>query len=458
MKIRRFFSVFFLLALILASLAAPASASEILEGMDVEARAALLADPETDEVLYAENIHEALYPASLTKIMTCMLVLEAIDNGALAMDQVITASNYAITSVPDGSSTADLQVGEQLTVEELLYCIMVVSGNDAANVLAETVSGSVAAFVDDMNAKADALGCENTHFVNPHGLHDEDHYTTARDLYVITKAAMEYEDFMTIADTRSFTLPATEFHDERTLYTTNYLLSPYRASGYVYPGAAGIKTGTTTPAGNCLISTATKNDRTLLGIILGAERVELEDGNVRVTSFTQMADLFDWGFDNFSRQTILSSKELVDELAVSLSETTHIVVQPAYDVERLLPDDVAVEDLDRTISYPDYPDGVVEAPISAGAVLGEITVSLGDVVYATVPLVAQNDVAASRLLVFRHTVLEFVGRREVQIGAVALVVLIIVVLILVKSSGRRRRRYGRSGGAYHRRNYRGRRR
>ena len=457
MKIRRFFSVFFLLALILASLAAPASASEILEGMDVEAKAALLADPETDEVLYAENIHEALYPASLTKIMTCMLVLEAIDNGALAMDQVITASNYAITSVPDGSSTADLQVGEQLTVEELLYCIMVVSGNDAANVLAETVSGSVAAFVDAMNAKADALGCENTHFVNPHGLHDEDHYTTARDLYVITKAAMEYEDFMTIADTRSFTLPATAFHGERTLYTTNYLLSPYRAAGYVYPGAAGVKTGTTTPAGNCLISTATKNDRSLLGIILGAERVEQEDGSVLVTSFSQMADLFDWGFDDFSRQTILSSTELVDELAVSLSETTHIVVQPAYDVERLLPDDVAVEDLERTLSYPDYPEGVVEAPISAGAVLGEITVSLGDTVYATVPLVAQNDVAASRLLVFRHTVLEFVGRREVQIGAAALVVLVIVLLILVKTSGRRRRRYGRGSG-YRPRNYRGRRR
>ena len=277
-------------------------------------------------------------------------------------------------------------MGEQLTVEELLYCIMVVSGNDAANVLAETVSGSVAAFVDAMNAKADALGCENTHFVNPHGLHDEDHYTTARDLYVITKGG---HGIRGLHDHRrhpaALPCPPRPSTASGTLYTTNYLLSPYRAAGYVYPGAAGVKTGTTTPAGNCLISTATKNDRSLLGIILGAERVEREDGSVLVTSFSQMADLFDWGFDDFSRQTILSSTELVDELAVSLSETTHIVVQPAYDVERLLPDDVAVEDLERTLSYPDYPEGVVEAPISAGAVLGEITVSLGDTVYATVP-------------------------------------------------------------------------
>ena len=456
MKICRILSVFFLCVVLLTSVLAPgASASEILDSMEVEAKAALLVDPDTDEVLYEKNIHEKLYPASLTKVMTCLLVLEAIDRGDLALEDTLTASEYAIESIPDGSSTADLKVGEQLTVQDLLYCIMVVSANEATNILAEAVSGTVEAFVAEMNAKADALGCENTHFVNPNGLHDEDHYTTARDLYVITKAAMEHEDFMPIANTKSFTLPATEFHDKRTLYTTNYLLSPYRAAGYVYTAAVGIKTGSTTPAGNCLISSANKNGRNLVGIILGAEKVTLENGNTQVQSFTEMKRMFEWGFSNFSRQTILSSKELIAELEVSLSETSHIVVQPAYDVERLLPDDVAVEDLTRTTRYDAE---VVEAPISAGQELGEISVSYGDTVYATVPLVAQNDVAASRLLVFQHNVKTFVARTEVKIAAIAILVLIVVLLVLVKTSGRRRRRYGRGGGYYHARNYRGRRR
>ena len=272
-------------------------------------------------------------------------------------------------TVPDGSSTAGLEVGETLSLENLLYCLMVVSGNEAANILAETVSGNVESFVARMNSKAQALGCEDTHFVNPNGLHDEDHYTSAWDLYLITKAAMEYEDFMTFADAPYFTLPATEFHSERTLYTTNLLLSPYRGAGYVYPDAAGVKTGSTTPAGNCLVSTASRDGRSLLGVILGAERVELEDGSTQVQSFSEMARMFDWGFDQFSRQVIISADELIAEREGSLSEITHVVVHPAYEVERLLPNDVAPEDLERTYTYT---ADVVEAPVTKGDVLGEV--------------------------------------------------------------------------------------
>ncbi len=457
MKFCRVFSVFFLCVFLTTlSLSPVAAASEILDGMDVAAKAALLIDPDTEEILYEENIHDRLYPASLTKIMTALLVLEEVEAGNLTMDQPITASANAIESVPDGSSTAGLEVGETLSLENLLYCLMVVSGNEAANILAETVSGSVESFVTRMNSKAQALGCEDTHFVNPNGLHDEDHYTSAWDLYLITKAAMEYEDFMTFADAPYFTLPATEFHSERTLYTTNLLLSPYRGAGYVYPDAAGVKTGSTTPAGNCLVSTASRDGRSLLGVILGAERVELEDGSTQVQSFSEMARMFDWGFDQFSRQVIISADELIAEREVSLSEITHVVVHPAYEVERLLPNDVAPEDLERTYTYT---ADVVEAPVTKGDVLGEVTISYEDQVYATVPLLARDDVAASRLLVFRRDVMDFVSRTEVRIGAVVLVVLILVVLILIKTSGRRRRRYGRGGGYSSRSsNYRGRRR
>ena len=457
MKNRRLLSVFFLCILTFVTVLTPFAAAEeteedgvvVMPTIEIPAKASLLIDPETEEILHQDNIHERLYPASLTKIMSTLLVLEAVDSGKLTMDQEITATASALDPVPDNASTADLRVGETLTVQDLLYCVMVVSANEACNILAEAVSGSIDAFVAAMNAKAQALGCEDTHFVNTSGLHDDDHYTTAWDMYLITKAAMVHENFMPIADTAYFTLPATtaadgtQYHGERTLYTTNLLLSPYRGRGYVYSAAQGIKTGTTTPAGNCLISTATKDGRSLLGVILGADTVTDENGNSDNQSFSGMIKLFDWGFDNFSRKT-------------SLSEIDHVVVQPAKDVERLLPKDLDVEDLTLTEFYPSEE---VEAPVSKGDVLGQLTVSYGEVEYATVDLLAQDDVAASRLLVFRRDVTEFVSRREVQLGAIAVVAVILVILILVKTSGRRRRRYGRGGGyGGYRSNYRGRKR
>ena len=452
MKNHRFCSLFFLLVL-LASLLSPAALAA--EEMEVDAKAALLIDPTTGEILYEKNIHERLYPASLTKIMSASLVLDAIDAGTLTMEQMLTASEAAINAIPAGSSTAGIKIGESLSVENLLYCMLVASANEACNVLAEAVSGSMDAFVAEMNAKAAELGCEDTHFVNANGLHDDDHYTTAWDLYLITQEALAHEEFLAISDTRYFTLPATEFNNQRTYYTTNLLLSPYRGAGYVYQYAHGIKTGTTTPAGNCLISLAEKSGRQLLGVILGAEKITLEDGSTKTQSFAEMIRLFDWGFDSFTRQTVITSDQPVYELSVALSETDFVVLHPAQNVERLLPNDVAVEDLQWEFSLV---ADVVDAPIAEGDVMGEVVIRYGDTIYATVPLLASTDVSASRLLVFRRDVSEFVARREVRIGAVAVLVLLLGLIVLVKLSGRRRRRYGRGTRGYSGSNYRGRRR
>ena len=462
MKIRRILSLFFLFALLLSLSAPLVSAAgeeeerpEPIEDLVVKAKAALLVDPTTGEVLLEQDADARLYPASLTKVMTALLVLEAVDQGKLTMDQTLTVSASALAPIPWDASTAGLKEGEQLTVENLLYCIMVVSANEACNVLAEAVAGSISDFVRMMNDKAQALGCEDTHFANTSGLHDPNHYTTAWDLYRITQAALDHEEFMTFADAASFTLPATEFHSERTLYTTNHLLSSYRALGYVYSAAAGIKTGSTSNAGHCLISTASKSGRELLGIILGAEAVELDNNKTQIQSFTEMVRMFEWGFSSFSLQTVISSKERINELEVALSDTSHVVVHPAYDVECLLPNDVLVSDLERTESYPSK---VVDAPIAEGDELGTVTVSYQGKVYATVPLLAQNDVEASKLLVFRRNAMEFIGRTEVKIISVLILVLLIALVILIRLPLRRRRRYGKGGGYGVSRNYRGRRR
>ncbi len=409
MKTRRFFSFFFCL-IVLTSLLAPARAAKDDTGdLEVEAKAALLIDPDTEELLYARNIHERLYPASLTKIMTCLLVLESLDRGEIARDTVLTASDVAVNSIPPDGSTAGIKAGEELTVESLLYCIMLSSANEGCNILAEGVAGSIDAFVDRMNAKAQAIGCEDTNFVNTNGLPDDYHYTTAWDLYLITKEARTHADFMPIVSTIYFEVPATNLSEPRKLYTTNYLVSSYRTSYYLYQGAQGIKTGSTSAAGYCLVSSATRSGRSLLSVVLGAERVTLEDGTVLTKSFTETAKLFDWGFDNFRRQVILDAGELVAEVPVELSQQQNSVkVHPAREVDRLLPKDLdPVKDIDREVIFDAES---VDAPVAKGQVLGQIVLSRENTVYATVDLLADEDVSASKLLVFRRDLMEFLQR------------------------------------------------
>ena len=456
MKNRRFLSLFFSLVLIF-TLGTSALASDGDTGdWEVAAKAALLIDPDTEEILYARNIHERLYPASLTKVMTALLVLEAVDSGRIAMDTVLTASQTAIDNLPPDGSNAGIKVGEEMTVEQLLYCILVVSANEACDILAEGVSGSIDAFVDAMNAKAQAIGCEDTHFANTSGLQDGNHYTTAWDLYRITEEAMKHEMFMPLCNTKVIEIPATNLSGPRTYYTTNYLLSPMRATDYVYQGAEGIKTGSTSDAGYCLISTATRSGRSLLSVVLGAEAVTLEDGDRQVQSFSETIKLFDWGFDEFSRQVILGTDELIDEVPVALSQEQNAVkVHPAQEIERLIPNDMDIAaDIQREVTLVEG----VDAPVTKGQVLGEITLRCGDTVYGTVELLADEDVSASRLLVFRRDLVLFFQRTSVRIAIGAVLALIVLIIILRLTVFNRRRRYGRGYTGPRSGGYRGRRR
>lgn len=456
MKAKRFFSVFFLMALLVNLLAFPVSAEEasLPADPDIQAKAALLVDANTGNIVYAKNEHEELYPASLTKIMTALLVLEAVDSGKLSLDQQLTASD-SITQLDSDGSSAGIQVGEIMTVEQLLYCMLVVSANEACVILAEAVSGDVDTFVDAMNAKAQALGCENTHFVNPTGLHDSQHYTSAWDLYLITKEAMKHEDFMRICDTGDITLPATNLSEARSLHSTNYLISVWRSRGYYNTDAHGIKTGSTDAAGHCLVSSASKGSLSFISVMLGCEQLHLEGNEIRTMSFYETNRLFNWAFDNFAYQTVLTSDEILKEVAVSLSKIDHVTVHPAEDVEVLLPKGLAAEDLERTVTLKSDP---VEAPISAGDVLGTVTLSYDGTDYATVDLLALNDVEASRILTFWRDVKEFFSQTAVKVIGIILLVAVVAALVWKLVFGRRRYRYGRSVNFRSRRGYRGRRR
>ncbi len=462
MKTKRFLSVFLLIALIMSLWAVPSAAAggpsstPVLPAEpELNAKAALLVDTNTGAVVYAKNEHQELYPASLTKIMTALLVLEAVEDGKLAMDQQLTASASAFEGLSSDGSTANIQVGETMTVENLLYCMLVVSANEACDILAEAVSGSVSAFVDAMNAKAQELGCKHTHFVNPNGLHDSQHYTSAWDMYLITSAALKYDVFMTICDTATATIPATNLSPARTLHTTNYLIGAWWSRGYLNSNAHGIKTGSTSEAGHCLVSSAARGSLSFISVVLGCDRVTLENNEIRTYSFYDTNQLFDWAFDNFSYQTILEESEMLQEVPVSLSKTDHITVHPAKDVEVLMPNGLSPEHLERKVSLRADP---AEAPISEGDVLGTLTLSYDGKEYATVNLLALNDVEASKLLTFWRDVQLFFSKTSVKVAAAALLVLLLALIVWKLLFSRRRYRYGRSVGRGRSGGYRGRRR
>lgn len=456
MKLRRFCTLFLLLLLIGTQvLVSPAYAVEF---MHVDARAALLVDFESGSVLYEQNAHEELSPASLTKVMTALLIFEAVDRGQIRLDQTITANASALIGLPSDGSNADpaIVAGEQMTVEDLLYCMLVVSANEACNILAEAVSGSVSAFVDAMNERAQALGCQNTHFSNANGLTDTAHYTSAYDIWLITQAAMQYENFRYICSATWKNIPPTNKCDHvRALHTTNSLLDGWRYAGYQYAYANGIKTGTTDAAGHCLLASATKGSRSLVSVVLGAETAPDGKGGTDIMSFRETVRLFNWGFENFSSKMVLSEDELIQEVPVALSkETDYVAVHPAYSGTTVLPNDVEPDQVTRTVTL--Y-ESVANAPITAGDELGSITLSYNGIDRLTIPLLALNDVGASRFLSAKYAIEQFFARKTVKIGLVILI-LLVVAFVLWWKVRRPLRRYGRAKDKrYRRRSYRGRR-
>ena len=455
MKIQRFFSLFFIWILLITM----SPAAYAADAFEADARAALLIDVESGETLYEKAAHERNYPASITKVMTALLTLEAVDAGKLRLDQEITAQESAFENLAKDGSTANIKAGETLTVEDLLKCLLIVSANEASHILAEAVAGNIDAFVALMNERAGELGCTDTHFANPSGLHNDRHYSSAWDIYLFTREAMKHEKFVEIVGSKSATVPATNVSKERSLHSTNYLISTWRTGwpGYYYEDARGIKTGSTPEAGYCLVSAAMRGTRQLISVVLGAERVKLEDGTVQTRSFSETIRLFDHGFNDFKRMDLIDTDEFICEVPVELSsEANYVVVHPGAELSRMVPIDLTQEALTREVALNSES---VDAPIAEGDVLGTMTVSYDGVEYGTVPLIALNDVSASWILTKEREVKEFFAQPWIKYAAIGLAALIVLIVVLIAALRSNRRRYrGRRGGSRGYSGYRGRRR
>ncbi len=253
---------------------------------DIVSDAAIVMDAATGQILYEKNSDMGKYPASITKVMTVLIALEH----NLDMDQIVTMSENAIWGIERSSTNIGLDVGEQVTVRDLLYATMVNSANECAYQLAELVGGDVETFADMMNAKAKELGCKHTHFVTPNGLHDDDHYTTAYDMALIMKAAIHNEQFREIAGTVSYTVPATNLTSEdRPLWTGTKMINP--ANQYYYEYCEGGKNGYTTNANNTLVTFARKDGLELICVVL--------DCDGQKYTFSDSEALYNYCYNNY---------------------------------------------------------------------------------------------------------------------------------------------------------------
>ena len=403
----------------------------------VAAKAALLIDLNTGRAVYEQDADERVYPASLTKIMTCLLALE---NGNLS--DVVTVSASALDDLDADSSVAGLQVGEQMTLENLLYCMMVVSGNDACNVIAEHIAGSITDFVRMMNQRAYELGCLNTHFSNPHGLHDENHYTTARDLSIITQAALKSENFRQIVDTYEYQLPDDNVRQNiPKLKTTNMLIYRSMSNSLYYSRAHGIKTGYTSQAGRCVISEATGDGLDLLGIVCGAATTILDSGDLLMENFTECARLFDYGFDNYSYLPIMSPLYPVDQVKINNSAGAEAVaVAPQDEIKVLLPNDY---DPDKLVTDIQLNSDSVDAPVREGDVLGSATVTYAGEILGQTKLLAITDVARSEISSAAAGTGAYIQKNWWKWVVIAIFVAVGVILALIVLYQLRKRRYRR---------------
>ena len=352
------------------------------------AQSALVGDMDSGRILYSVDAYSRRYPASLTKIMTLLLAVEAVEAGTVSPGDMVTAGADSQSGLNEYSSGCGIYSGETMSLKDLLYCAALASANEACNIIASHVAGSISAFVERMNARAASLGCSGTHFVNTHGMPDSEHYTTAHDMFVIACEGMRHELFRQIVGTAKYTTSETNVSGARSLSNSNALINgeSVYSDRYVYSGASGIKTGYTSYAGYCLVSSAQRNGVSVAAVVLGAA-----GGAGGYDNFADSAVLLDWCFANYSRRTLVE-KGYAAAVQPLLSDGIRgsVTLVCAQEIAALAPNGLDVSELCKTVTLSSE---TLDAAPAEGTELG--TVSFSDpadgTVYGTAVLVAAND-------------------------------------------------------------------
>ena len=350
--------------------------------LTLTAESAILMDATTGKILYEKNSRTKQYPASITKLMTILLALE---HGSL--EDEITFSHDAVFSIEPGSAHIAIQEGEILTLEQVLYGIMLRSANECANAAAEYVDGSMEKFAEHMTARAKELGCENTNFVNANGLFDENHYTTAYDMALIAQELLKNETYRSMMSNTYYLIPPTNKQpEERPLHGQHQMLN--ENSLYYYEPAEGGKTGYTVEAQNTLVTYAKQGDTELIAVVLKCNGAQ---------HYVDTKTLFEYGFANYQTVKAFSAADLTQNVAITETykdKTTTldtIAVAPASDVYVTIPKNVAIENITKAVDCPES----ASVPVAVGDKLGTVVLSLNGKALATVDLTVQKEVKAT---------------------------------------------------------------
>lgn len=333
--------------------------------LGLNAKSAILMEEATGNILYESNPDERLPIASVTKVMTMLLIMEAVDSGKISLDDMVTVSENAMSY---GGSTMFLETGEQLTVNDMLKGIAVASANDGCVAMAEHLAGSESAFVDMMNEKAKELGMENTHFMNTNGLDEDDHYSSARDVAIMSRELMKHETIFNYTSIWMDTLRGGKFQ----LANTNKLIR-------FYDGANGLKTGSTSKALCCLSAAAKRNDMQLIAVVLGAP--------TSAERFASAKSLLDYGFANYAVNTQITAGDEVQKIAVEKGVDKEVGVVAGDSCSTLVK-----KGQEDNITKEIKIDETITAPIEAGQKIGTMTISRDGEVIADIDLNASSAV------------------------------------------------------------------
>ncbi|MGE5328423.1 MAG: D-alanyl-D-alanine carboxypeptidase family protein [Deltaproteobacteria bacterium] len=388
----------------------------------VDSPSIILIDSKTGQILYEKDANKKLYPASITKIMTALLALEK-----CKLDDKVIASKNAVFSIEPGSNTASFQPDEELTVEQLLYALMLNSANESANILAEHIGGSIQGFADIMNARAKELGAVNTHFVTPNGLHKDDHYTTAYDMALIARQAMAIPKFREIVSTVKYNMPPTNKYPktDKVFLNSNKLINSTNENYYKY--ATGIKTGYTVKAGHTLVASAFNN-----GIELIAVSLNSRIGGGKLQNYTDSTNLFDYAFKNYKITEVVKAGSLVKQFSIkNAKKDAQLQVGAQTGVSFITPLDS--EDY-YTVNEVIRKD--ITAPIIKNTNVGYIEYLINGKVVGKTNVIALNNIEEYKPFAFVKIVYKILIA-IIIIAVSALLILILMMIIWMKVQHRK---------------------
>lgn len=426
---KKFLSVLLVTVIIICSFSIGASAS-FNSLMETESDIVLLVNTDSETVILDKNASKRTAPASLTKIVTCMLVLENCPD----LSVPVTCKRESLNGLyAQNAATAGILPGEALTIKDLLYCLMLPSAADAANILADYVGNGIDNFVVMMNEFVANLGCKDTKFVNAHGLDaNPNNYTTANDLYKITKYALENSTFKEITSTLRYDVaPTDKYPHTRYLHNTNKIMNA-GIRDYYHPAVTGVKTGTTTEAGRCVITTASQDGYNYMLIVMGAPQYDIDGDNVEENvAFTESKKIYNWAFDNIELTKITNTTDVITVVDVNYnSKVDHVRLLPAEELSALVPVGTQSASLIVRPIEGETPESI-NAPVKKGQVVGKAEVLYGDDIVATVDLVAGEDIDLNIFLLILGVIKNLFSTTIFKILFAILAVLFIIYILLI---------------------------